>query len=199
MEVLDSIYHQFFFVANSFRRQPTTFRYFQPLALLTPELAAAAIPWVLSEYDSGKKATGMYSRDEYQGRFFPSPVISCTLEATALINDKFVGHLILPLWSNFASIVALLFLSVLLSLDWLSSISFCHQFLLFQHSSAGLGTQQFPLSGLALLYFITCSIPPILRTSACDGSPSIPSSTLAECISVTWSLQQCLTGCGVRT
>jgi hypothetical protein len=32
MEVLDFIYHQFFFTANSLGRQPTTSQYFRPLA-----------------------------------------------------------------------------------------------------------------------------------------------------------------------
>jgi len=32
MEVLDLIYHQFFFTANSLGRQPTTSQFFQPLA-----------------------------------------------------------------------------------------------------------------------------------------------------------------------
>jgi len=39
--------------------------------------------------------------------------------------------------------------SVLLSLDWLSSLSFCSQWLLVQHSTAGIGTRWSPLSGLA--------------------------------------------------
>jgi len=32
MEVLDLIYHQFFFTANSLGCQPTSLQYFQPLA-----------------------------------------------------------------------------------------------------------------------------------------------------------------------
>jgi len=43
MEVLDLIYHQLFFTANSLGRQPTTLQYFQPLASQTLALAAAAI------------------------------------------------------------------------------------------------------------------------------------------------------------
>jgi len=65
MEVLDLIYHQFFFTANSLRRQPTTSQYFQPLAPQTLTLAAAAIHCALSEYATGKKATVMFSQDEY--------------------------------------------------------------------------------------------------------------------------------------
>jgi len=49
MEVLDLIYHQFFFTTNSLGRQPTTSLYFQPLAPQTLELAAAAIHCALSE------------------------------------------------------------------------------------------------------------------------------------------------------
>jgi hypothetical protein len=55
MEVLDIIYHQFFFVANSLGRQPTTSQYFQPVNPQTTELAAAVIQYALSEYASGKK------------------------------------------------------------------------------------------------------------------------------------------------
>jgi len=82
MEVLDLIYHQFFFTANSLGRQPTTSQYFQPLAPQTLVLAAAAIHCALSEYASGKKATVMFSQDEYRGTFGPSPVINFALEAT---------------------------------------------------------------------------------------------------------------------
>jgi len=72
MEVLDLIYLQFFFTANSLGRQPTTSQYFQPLAPQTLALAAAAIHCALSEYASGKKATVMFSQDEYRGTFGPS-------------------------------------------------------------------------------------------------------------------------------
>jgi len=96
MEVLDLIYHQFFFTANSLGHQPMTSQYFQPLTLQTLELAAAAIHCALSEYASGKKATVMFSQDEYQGTFCPSPVINLTQEATAHINHTLLGHLIPP-------------------------------------------------------------------------------------------------------
>jgi len=82
MEVLELIYHQLFFTANSLGRQPTTSQYFRPLAPQTSALAAAAIHCALSEYASGKKATVMFSQDEYRGTFVPSPVINFTLEAT---------------------------------------------------------------------------------------------------------------------
>jgi hypothetical protein len=72
MEVLDLIYHQFFFTANSLGRQPTTSQYFQPLAPQTLALVAAAIQCALSEYPSGKKATVMFSQDEYRGTFVHS-------------------------------------------------------------------------------------------------------------------------------
>jgi len=54
MEVVDLIYHQFFFTANSVGRQATILQYFQPLAPQTLALAAAAIHSVLSEYAIGK-------------------------------------------------------------------------------------------------------------------------------------------------
>jgi len=69
MEVPDLIYHQFFFMANSLGRQPTTSQYFQPLATQTLVLVAAAIHCALSEYATGKKATVTFSQDEYQGTF----------------------------------------------------------------------------------------------------------------------------------
>jgi len=65
MEVLDLIYHQCFFTANSLGRQPTTSQYFQPLAPQTLALAATAIHCAMSEYASGKKATLGFSQDEY--------------------------------------------------------------------------------------------------------------------------------------
>ena len=82
MEVLDLIYHKFFFTANSLGHQPTTSQYFQPCVPQTLVLAATAIHCVLSEYTSGKKATVIFSQDEYRGTFGPSPVINFTLEAT---------------------------------------------------------------------------------------------------------------------
>jgi len=64
MAVLDVIYHQFFFTANSLGRQPTTSQFFQPLAPQTLALVAAAIHCALSEYATGKKVTVMFSQDE---------------------------------------------------------------------------------------------------------------------------------------
>jgi len=63
MRVLDLIYHQFFFTANSLGHHPTTSQYFQPLALQAVALAAAAIHCARSEYASGKKAMVMFSED----------------------------------------------------------------------------------------------------------------------------------------
>jgi len=75
MEVLDLIYHQFFFTVNSLGRQPTTSQFFQPLAPQTLALVAAAIHCALSEYATEKKVTFMFSQDEYRGKFCPSTVI----------------------------------------------------------------------------------------------------------------------------
>jgi len=75
MEVLDLIYHQFFFTANSLGRQPTTSQFFQPLTLQRLALVAAAIHCALSQYGTAKKVTVMFSQDEYQGKFCPSTVI----------------------------------------------------------------------------------------------------------------------------
>ena len=87
MEVLDLIYHQFFFTTNSLGRPPTTLQFFQPLAPQTLALVAAAIHCALSEYATGKKVTVMCSQDEYRGKLCPSMVIDCiNAEAIALIN-----------------------------------------------------------------------------------------------------------------
>jgi hypothetical protein len=72
MEVLDLIYHQFVFMANSLGHQPTTSQYFQPLASQTLALVAVAIHCALSEYATAKKATDMLSQDEYRGTFVHS-------------------------------------------------------------------------------------------------------------------------------
>jgi hypothetical protein len=69
MEVLDLIYHQFFFTANSLGHQPTTSQYFQPLTPQTLLLVATAIHCALSAYATGKKATVMFSQDEYRCTF----------------------------------------------------------------------------------------------------------------------------------
>ena len=90
MEVLDPIYHQFFITANSLGRQPMTSQYFQPLAPQTLALIATAIHCVLSGYATGKKATVMFSQDEYRGTLCRSPMINVTAEATALINYTLV-------------------------------------------------------------------------------------------------------------
>jgi len=143
MEVLDLIYHQFFFTANSLGRQPTTSQYFQSLAPQTLALVAAAIHCALSDYAGGKKATVMFSQDEYRGTLCPSPMINFTPEATVLINHTLVGRFKPPptsMWRNSARIGAPQSPSALLSLDSLSSISFRSQFLLFRRSSAGIGT-----------------------------------------------------------
>jgi len=97
MEVLQRIYHRFFFTANSLGHQPTTSQYFQPLAPQTLALAATAIHCVESEHASGTKATVMISQDDYRGTFGPSPVINFTLEATTQsIPYQQPHHTLLP-------------------------------------------------------------------------------------------------------
>jgi len=96
MEVLDLIYHLFFFTTNSLECQHTTLQYFQPLALQTLALAAEATLYALSEYNSGKKATVMFSQDEYQGTFCTFPERNFSPEATALTTNTLVGRLICP-------------------------------------------------------------------------------------------------------
>jgi len=98
MEVLDLIYYQSFFTANSLGRQLTTSQFFQPLAPQMLALVAAAIHCALSEYAMGKKVTVMFSQDKYRGKFCPSPVMDCiTAETTALINYTWWGYFIPPM------------------------------------------------------------------------------------------------------
>jgi len=75
MEVLDLIYHQFFFTTNSLWGQPTISQFFQPLTPQTLALVATAIHCALSEYATAKKVIVMFSQDDYQGTFCPSLVI----------------------------------------------------------------------------------------------------------------------------
>jgi len=160
MEVLDLIYHQFFFTANSLGRQPTTSQYFQPLASQTFVLAAAAIHCAPSEYGSGKKATVMFSQDEYRGTFGPSPVINFTLEATtqSITHHRQHHTPAPPPWRRNSTRIGAPHSSLeLLSLDWTSSISFCNQFLLS-----------------ALLSPIPHSRPPYPCSPGRDGSCSFP-------------------------
>ena len=150
MEVLDLIYHQFFFTANSLGRQPTTSQFFQPLAPQTLALVAAAIHCALSEYATGKKVTVMFSQDEYRGKFCPSTVMNCiTAEATALINYTWWGCFIPPLWFSSAIIGAPQSPSALLRYH--------------RRSSIPIGA---PQSGLALRYFIQRSILHFCRRSS---------------------------------
>jgi len=100
MAVLDPIYHQGFFTANSLGCQPMTSQYFQPLTPQTLALTSAAIYRAMSKYAIGMKAIVMFSQDEYQGTFCPSPVINFTPKATVLIDRTLVGRLIPPLQCN---------------------------------------------------------------------------------------------------
>jgi hypothetical protein len=89
MEVLDLMYQQFFFTANSLGCQPTTSQFFQPLTPQTLALVAAAIHCALSEYATGKTVTVMFSENEYRGKFCPSTVTDCiSAEGIALIKFK---------------------------------------------------------------------------------------------------------------
>ena len=150
MEVLDLIYHQFFFTASSLGRQLTTLQFCQPLTPQTLALVAVAIHCVLSEYVTGKKVTFMSSLEEYRGKFCPSPVMDCiTAEATALINYTWWGSFIPPM--------------VLLHYNRCSSIP--------------IGA---PQSGLALRYFIQRSILHFCRHSSTSiRSASISFQTLS--------------------
>ena len=111
--MLDLLYNQFVFTANTLGRHATTSQFFQPLTLQTSALVAAAIYCVFSKYATRNEITVMLSQDEYPGKFCPSTVIDC-VTAEAIVLIKFKLHMvglfhILPL--------------VLLCYNWCSSIS----------------------------------------------------------------------------
>jgi len=60
MEVLDTIYTEFFFNGNRLGYMPTTSQYFQQLAPQTQVLVASAIHCAQSEYATGKMTTVMF-------------------------------------------------------------------------------------------------------------------------------------------
>jgi len=92
MEMVHLIYNEIFFAANSFVCQPTSSQSFQSLTPQSLALAAAAVHRALSAYASGKKATVIFSADEYLGTVCPSLVIKFTPEATASINCVLRGQ-----------------------------------------------------------------------------------------------------------
>jgi len=97
MELLDLIDNQCCLTTTTLGRQPIVSQCFQPLALQSLALWAAAIDCVLSEYATGKNVTVMLSQDEDQGKFCHSMVMDCmAAEATALINYTLAGCFILP-------------------------------------------------------------------------------------------------------
>jgi len=101
--------------------------------------------------------------------FFPSPVIYFTLQATALINYTLVGSIIPHHPHNYAMIGGPQLSLVLLCLAQFNF--FCPEFLLFQPFSDAIASAPSPVSGLAHLYFITCSIP-LLLLCLCHIGPS---------------------------
>ena len=162
MEVLDFIFHQFFFTTNSLGCQPTTSQYFQPLTPQTLVLATTAFHCALSEYTSGKKAMVMFSQDEYRGTFSPSPMINFTLAVTTQsITHRWPLDTPAPLIPPAAQLHQNRRCSILVGAPQPRLSLFC--FILQSIP---------PLS--ALLYSILHSIPPFLCSSAQDGSYSIP-------------------------
>jgi len=147
-----------FFTENSLGWQTITLQFFQPLTPQTQAIVAAAIHCVLSEYATARKVTVMFSQDEYRGKFCPSTVIDCvTAEAIALIIIIHGGAASYP----------------------------PTPMLLLRHnrrSSIPIGA---PQSGMALQYFILCSILPFLSALLFwDGRSSIPSWTLNRSVSI---------------
>jgi len=98
IDVLDVIYHQFFFTANILEWQSTTSQFFQPLAPQTVACVAVAIHSMLSQYATGKQDMVRISHDMNQVQFSHSTVIDFTAaEVTVLSNDTLVGCLIPPI------------------------------------------------------------------------------------------------------
>ena len=149
--VLNHIYHQFFFTANTLGRKPTTSQYSQPLAPQTFVLVAAAIHCALSQYAGGKKATGMFSQDEYRGTFCTSPTIHFTAKATPLINHTLVGRFETPPPPPTT----------------------------MQHDSTRIGRSSIPVGApqprFTLFYILPQSIPPLLVLLRWDRHSMIPS------------------------
>jgi len=178
MEVLDLIYHQFFFTANRLVCQPTTFQFYELLTLQTLTLAALVIHFLPSEYVSGKKSTVMISQDEYYCKFCPSPVMNFSLEATAFIIQHIGRLLHTPTVCTTPLSLALLNIR-LLSSDWIATPMF-HSML--HASSCGapplrwvhLNSVGTSLYVLPLLHVILQSLPAILVLVCCNWSASFP-------------------------
>jgi len=96
MAVLDLIYCEVFFAANSLGQQSTTSQYVQPLTPQTVVLPSGNIYCALSKSGCGNGATEMFSQDDSQGTFCIYAGLHFTPEATALINPTFGGCLIPP-------------------------------------------------------------------------------------------------------
>jgi len=193
MEVLDLIYHLFFFTTNSLGCQPTTPQYFQPLTLPTLALAAAAIHCVLSENASGKKATVMFSQDEYRGTFCPSTVINFTLEATALINHTSVGRLIPPaaqLHYDRPSSIPIGTLQPRLMLFYFILHSIPLSALLNSHWRTSVWIVAHIFNSALLTH-----PPPFRRSSTCMGAPQSPSALLSLDLVLLFILCSTITFC----
>jgi len=174
MEVLDSIYNQFFFTANSLGHQLTTSQFFQPLIPQALAHVATAIHCALCKYACGKEVTVMFSQDENQGIFCHSAVIDCiSAEAIALI--KFKLHMVGLLHTTPPMVLVLYNRRSLIPDGALQSM------LAHQNPISHLQ------SGLVLRYFIQRYILPFLSMLLLeDGRSSIPSSTLTRSASISF-------------
>jgi len=106
MEVLDLIYHQFFFTANSLECQPSISQFFQPLALQPLVLVATAIHFAQSEYASGNVDKVMFCPNDYWSTFCTSPLITFALGNYCTHQSYICGplHTPCPMWHNSARI-----------------------------------------------------------------------------------------------
>jgi hypothetical protein len=69
-EILDLIYHIFFFTVNSLGRLPHTAKYFDPVSPWTLAIAAAAIHCALSDYEQGTKVTTNFAQEDYRSNYY---------------------------------------------------------------------------------------------------------------------------------
>ena len=69
-EILDLIYHIFFFTVNSLGWLPYRAKYFDPASPWTLAIAAAAIHFALSDYEHGTKVTTNFAQEDYRCNFY---------------------------------------------------------------------------------------------------------------------------------
>jgi hypothetical protein len=69
-DILDLIYHIFFFTVNTSGQVPHTAKYFDLVSPWTLAIAAAAIHCALSDYEHGTKVITNITQDDYQSNYY---------------------------------------------------------------------------------------------------------------------------------